>query len=153
MNVSWKKMIVVCWVNFDVLGYLYWCLWFAVAVSLYRSLSGGLLHNEDTCFAGLKIVEDLHSFLFVLWILQVGVCTGSSAVCWHICLIGVPLFYILNNTEFRDNPSLGDLPGCSRSKGIHFAASAVVYCVLPGCHLQILVCIVLHLKCAAGRVG
>ena len=154
MTVNWNwKTIVVCWVNFDVLRYLYCCLGFAVAVSLYSSLSGGLLHNEDTCCVCLKIVGDLR-FLFVyLWILQVGVCASSSGVCWRICPMGVPLFYTLNNTEFWDNPSSGDLPGCSRSKGIHFAASAVVYCILPGYHLQIWVRIVLHLKLVAGWVG
>ena len=154
VTVNWnEKMAVVCWVNFGVLGYLYCCLGFTGAVSLYNSLSDDLLHNEDTCFAGLKIVGDLRSFFVCLWILQFGVCAGSSVDCWRICPMGVPLFYTLNNMEFQDNSSSGDLPGCSKSKGIHLAASAVVYCVLPGYHLRILVHFVLHLKWMAEWVG
>ena len=140
-------MTVVCWVNFGVLGYPYHCLGFAVAVSSYNLWSGDLLHNKDTCCDGLKIVGDLRSFFVGLWILQFGVCASSSVVCWHICPVCVPLFYTLNNTEFRDNFSSSDPPGCSRNKGVHLAASAVVYCVLPGYHLWFWVhAFVLHLK-------
>ena len=153
MNVCLQKTIVMCWVNFEVLWCLYWCSCLVVAVLSYRLLSGGPLHNEDTGFAGLKIVEDFHSFLEVLWILRIGACFGFFAVCFCIGPMGVPLFYIWNKMEFLDNPSLCDLLGCSRSKGVHSAALAVVYCILPGCHLQILVCIVLHLKHVAGWVG
>ena len=119
-------MTVMCWVNFGVLGYLYCFLGFAVAVSSYNLWSGGLLHNENTCFVGLKIVGDLRSFFVGLWILQLGVCAISSVVCWCICVVHVPLFYTLNSMEFWDNSSSSGLPGCSRSKGVHLAASAVV---------------------------
>ena len=46
-------------------------------------------------------------------------------VCWFLCDLlthlsdGCPLSYTLNNTEFQSNSSSGDLPSCSRSKGIH----------------------------------
>ena len=146
-------MIVLCWVNFEVLLCFYWCSCLVVAVSLYRLLSGGPLHNEDTGFTGSKIVEGYRSFLEVLWILWIDACFGFFAVCSCTGLMGVPSFYIWNSTEFLDSPSLCDLLDCSRSKGIHSAALAVVSCILPGCHLQILVCIVLHLKSVAGWVG
>ena len=120
---------------------------FAIAVLLYNLLSDDLLHNEDICCDGLKIVEDLRSFFVDLWTLQFGVCACSSVVCWCICPVCVLLFYTWNNKEFWDNFSSSDLAGCSRNKGIPPAASAVVYCASPDYHSLIWVhTVVFHLK-------
>ena len=118
-----------------------------MTVITYSWRSGDLLHTADTYCDGLKTVGDLRSFFVGLWILQFGACACSSVVYWCICPVHVLLFYILNNKEFWDNFFLSVLAGCSRSKGVHPAASAVVYCVLPGYYLWIWVHAVdLHLK-------
>ena len=114
---------------------------------MYNLLSDDLLHTADTYCGGLKTVKDLRSFFVGLWILQLCACVWSSVTYWCICPVCVLLFYILNNKDFRDNFFLSDQAGCSGSKGIHPAASAVVYCILPEYHLWILVHAVdLHLK-------
>ena len=106
---------------------------------MYNSWSDDLLHTADTYCDGLKTVGDLHSFSVGLWIRQLGTRVWSSVTYWCICPVCVLLFYILNNKEFWDSFFLSDQAGCSESKGVHPAASAVVYCVLPEYHLWILV--------------
>ena len=66
---------------------------FAIAVLLYNLRSDDLLHNEDICCDGLKIVGDLCFFSIDLWTLQLDVCACSAVVCWCICLVCVLLFY------------------------------------------------------------
>ena len=114
---------------------------------MYNLQSDDLLHTADTYCDGLKTVGDLRSFSVGFWILQLGMCVWSSVTYWCICPVHVLLFYILNNKEFQDNFFLSDQAGCSGSKGVHPAASAVVYCILPDYHLWILVHAVdFHLK-------
>ena len=120
---------------------------FAVAVLLYNLRSDDLLHNENTCCDDSKIVEDLGSFFVDPWTLQFDVCARFTVVCLCICPVCVLLFYTWNNKEFWDNFSSSDPAGCSRNKGIHLAASAVVYCTSPDYQLSIWVhAVVLHLK-------
>ena len=106
---------------------------------MYNLRSDDLLHTADTYCDGLKTVGDLHFFSVGLWICQLGARVWSSVTYWCICPVCVLLFYILNNKEFWDSSFLSDQTGCSGSKGVHPAASAVVYCVSPEYHLQILV--------------
>ena len=114
---------------------------------LYNLWSDDHLHNEDICCDGLKIVGDLRPFSVDLWTLQFDMCARSTVVCWCICPVHVLLFYTWNNKEFQDNFSSSDPAGCSRNKGVHLAALAVVYCASPDYHLSIWVhAVVLHLK-------
>ena len=106
---------------------------------MYNSRSDDLLHNADTYCGGLKTVGDLHSFSVGLGVRQLGTRVWSSVTCWCICPVCVLLFCILNNREFWDSFFLNDQASCSESKGIHLAALAVVYCISPEYHLQILV--------------
>ena len=101
--------------------------------------SDDLLHTADTYCDGLKTVGDLHSFSVGLWIHQLGAHVWFSVTCWCICPVCVLLFCILNNREFQDSFFLSDQASCGESKGIHLAASAVVYCISPEYHLWILV--------------
>ena len=94
---------------------------------MYNLQSDDLLHTADTYCDGLKTVGDLHSFSVGLWIHQLGTCVWSSVTYWCICPVCVLLFYILNNKEFWDSFFLSDQASCSESKGVHPAASAVVY--------------------------
>ena len=106
---------------------------------MYNLQSDDLLHTADTYCDGLKTVGDLHSFSVGLWIRQLGAHVCSSVTYWCICPVCVLLFYILNNKEFWDSSFLSDQAGCSESKGVHLAASAVVYCISPEYHSRILV--------------
>ena len=106
---------------------------------MYNSRSNDLLHTADTYCDSLKTVEDLHSFSVGLWIRQLGTRVWSPVTYWCICPVCVLLFCILNNREFQGSFFLSDQASCSESKGIHLAASAVVYCVSPEYHLRILV--------------
>ena len=118
---------------------------------LYNLWSDDLLHNEDICCDDSKIVEDLGSFSIDPWTLQFDVYACFTVVCWCICLGYVHWFYIWNNKEFWDNFFSNGPAGCSRNKGIHPAASVVVYCTSLDYHLSIWVhALVLHLKWEAG---
>ena len=87
--------------------------------------SDDLLHTADTYCDGLKTVGDLRSFSVGLWIFQLGAWVWSSVTHWCICPVRVLLFYMLNNKEVWDNSFLSDQAGCTKSKGVHPAASAV----------------------------
>ena len=107
------------------------------------------LQSDDllimTYYDGLKTVGDLHSFSVGLWVRQLGAHVWSSVTYWCICPVHVLLFCIFNNREFWDSFFLSDQASCSESKGVHLAASAVVYCVSPEYHLLILVHVVVPL--------